>query len=306
MVPDAGSGGTFNTAGQGAEAAAGSAAGKSNQAGMAAAAAGAGMGAADGGSGGVTMVGASAGTAGGTSQIPGSSGCGMDPPAADMDRIQVSGISASYTVDVPPNYDKTRPYPLVIAFRGSNVTVEQFRGDLNLPQVAGAEAILVHPNSLGGAFSWDVQRDVPLFDMLITRLGARYCVDERRAFAVGHEIGGYFASMLGCLRADKLRGIAAISPGVPPTSTCQGEVAVWIAQGNAESPVALSNGRSTSDFWARRSGCDAEMSSAVDPSPCQAFAGCDPGFPIRYCEYSGGLDLPPFAASGIWSFFKSL
>jgi poly(3-hydroxybutyrate) depolymerase len=220
--------------------------------------------------------------------------------------IQVSGMSASYIVDLPPNYDKTRPYPLVLAFRASNVTAAQFRGSLNLPQVAGTDAILVHPNCLGDAPSWSEQRDLPLFDMLLAQTVARYCVDERRVFAAGQGIGGYFASVLGCVRADKLRAVAAFAPGVPPGDTCQGEVGVWIAQGNADTATAVANGRNTSIFWGRRNACDITQSTDVDPSPCKQFAGCQPGFPVRYCEYNGGLELPAFAASGVWDFFKGL
>jgi poly(3-hydroxybutyrate) depolymerase len=307
VVTDAGSG-TMATAGWGGNAAdAGmmGAAGKATQAGPSAGRSAvlprAGMGAADGGAGAIAVAGAG-GTA---SPIPGSPGCGADPPPPDT-TIQVAGMSASYIVDLPPNYDKTRRYPLLMAFRGSDVTAQQFRGSLNLPQVAGTDAILVHPNCLGDALSWSVQRDTPLFDMLLAQTVARYCIDERRVFAAGQGIGGYFASMLGCLRADKLRAVAAFAPGVPPSGTCQGEVAVWIAQGKADTATAVANGRSTSDFWARRNGCDTTMSTAVDPSPCREFAGCHPGFAVRYCEYDGNLDLPPFAASGLWAFFKSL
>lgn len=299
--PDAGSG-TVAPAGEaGNDANLLGTGGNGTQAGTAGVSAPADMPAANGGGGALVV----AGSGGAATPSWGSPGCGSEPPVADMGSIQLAGMSASYLVDRPPSYDKTKPYPLVIAFRGDNVTTEQFRGDLNLPMIAGAEAILVHPNSLGGAFSWDVQRDVPLFDLLLAQVGERYCVDERRMFAAGNGIGGYFASMLGCLRADKLRGIAAVSPGVPPNGSCSGEVAVWIAQ-SADTPIGTSNGRDTSAFWARRSGCDVTMSSLVDPSPCREFAGCDPGFAVRYCEYIGSSALPPFAATGLWSFFKSL
>ena len=307
MVTDA-VGGTMACAGRGGNAADASGlgvAGTSTQAGSSAGMSGpmprAGMGAADGGTGGS----AAAGVGGAASPTSGSLGCGANPPATDAS-IQIAGMSASYIVDLPPNYDKTRPYPLVLAFRGANMTADQFRTYLNLPQVAGTDAILVHPNCLGDASSWSVQRDLPLFDMLLAQTVARYCVDERRVFAAGDGFGGYFASVLGCLRADKLRAVAAVSPGVPPSDTCQGEVAAWIAQGNAETASALANGRNTSNFWAKRDGCDVTTSTPVDPSPCKQFAGCDPGFAVRYCEYDGNLTLPAFAAPGLWSFFKSL
>jgi poly(3-hydroxybutyrate) depolymerase len=220
--------------------------------------------------------------------------------------IQVTGMSASYIIDLPANYDKTRPYPLVMAFKGSSTTAEQLRGRLNLPAVAGSDAILLHPNCLGDAPSWLVSRDLPLFDTLLAQTLARYCVDERRVFAVGQGIGGYFANVLGCMRGDQLRAVAAFAPGVPPSYTCSGEVAAWMAQGKADTPTAVANGKTTSDFWGKRNGCDTTMSTPVDPSPCQEFVGCHARFPVRYCEYEGNLELPPFAGSGVWNFFKDL
>jgi poly(3-hydroxybutyrate) depolymerase len=292
------------SAGHAGNAAAGTTSGSAGaraQAGAGAGAPQAGSAAADGGAGGL----AAAGVGGNASPVPGSLGCGSNPPASDTS-IQIGGVSASYIIDLPTSYDKNRPYPLVMAFRGTGVTAEEFRARLNLPQVAGSEAILVHPNCVGDAASWDVQRDLPLFDMLLAQTVARYCVDERRVFAAGQEFGGYFSSMLGCLRADKLRAIASFAPGVPPTATCPGELAVWIAQGNAVTATAVANSRSTSTFWGTHNGCDVTMSMAVDPHPCVEFASCDPGFAVRYCEYDGMTELPTFAASGLWAFFKGL
>jgi poly(3-hydroxybutyrate) depolymerase len=277
--------------------------GKSTQTGMGGLMALAGAAAADGGGG----TGAAAGAAGTASPISGSPGCGTDPPAPAMDTsIQVTGMSASYILDLPANYDKTRSYPLVMAFKGSNTTAEQLRARLNLQAVAGTDAILVYPNCLGDAPSWLATRDVPLFDMLLAQTLARYCVDERRVFAVGQGLGGYFTNVLGCLRGDKLRAVAAFVPGVPPSDTCQGEVAAWIGQGKADTPTAVANGKDTSEFWGKRNGCDTTLSTPVDPSPCQEFAGCHLGFAVRYCPYEGSLDLPPFAASAVWGFFKDL
>jgi hypothetical protein len=48
------------------------------------------------------------------------------------------------------------------------------------------------------------------------------------------------------------------------------------------------------------------MSSPVTPSPCVEYAGCDPGYAVRWCEYNGDHTYPTFAPQGIWSFFKGL
>lgn len=248
--------------------------------------------------------GAQAGSGGSSDAVPlSSSGCGMDPPAVD-NAIMVDAMRASYLVDLATGYDKRRPYPLVMAFHGAGVTGDAFRGYLNLPPVTGADAILVHPNCSNDAPTWDMQRDTQVFDALLTKLESEYCIDLRRIFIAGHGSGAFFVSSLGCVRGDQLRGIASLSGG-PPSGTCVGELAVWVTQGNAD--MSVQSGRSNRSFWAKHNRCDdVSMSSPVDPAPCVEYLGCDPGFPVRYCEYDGNLDLPSFAASGLWAFFKQL
>jgi hypothetical protein len=289
-------GGTGGTGGQG-----GTVAGSSGQ--LAGASGGgmqggAGMADADGGGGSIADAGS--GEPGRVTRM--SVGCGLPPPSMDTS-IQVGGMRGSYLVDLPIPYDNSRPYPLIMAFRGAGVTAEQFRGYLDLPPAVGSDAIVVNLNCLNEATTWDVARDLPLFDQLLTKLESSYCVDELRVFAAGHGSGGFFTSTLGCMRADKLRGIAAMSAG-PPPSMCSGDLAVWITQGNAD--TMLGAGRANRDYWAGRNGCDIATSIPVDPNPCVEYAGCNAGFAVRYCEYDGDLGLPAFAATGLWEFFKGL
>jgi polyhydroxybutyrate depolymerase len=232
-----------------------------------------------------------------------STGCGKDPVVSDTN-IQIGGLRASYLIDLPSDYDKTRAYPLIMAFRGSGSTTDEFRGYLNLPAVTGADAIVVHPNCPNDATTWDVQRDPSVVDAMLSKLEAGLCVDQSRVFAVGHGTGALFVTMFGCLRGDVLRGIAPLS-GAPPPGMCTGETAVMITQGNAD-PMMLGLGRGNRDFWAARNSCDLRMPAPVDPMPCVEYAACDDGYPVRYCEFDGDVGLPTFAASGLWSFFKSL
>lgn len=246
---------------------------------------------------------AQAGSAGSSSAPLSSSGCGIDPPADDSD-IVVDSMRATYLVDLATGYDKRRAYPLVMAFHGAGVTADAFRGYLNLPPVTGADAILVHPNCSNDAPTWDMQRDTQVFDALVKKLESEYCIDTSRVFIAGHGSGAFFVSALGCLRGASLRGIASLSGG-PPSGTCAGEPAVWMTQGNAD--MSVQSGRSNRSFWAKHNHCDdISMSVPVDPAPCVEYLGCDDGFPVRYCEYDGNLDLPSFAASGLWGFFKQL
>jgi polyhydroxybutyrate depolymerase len=175
----------------------------------------------------------------------------------------------------------------------------------NLPTVAGAKAIVVTPQCLGGAAAWSESRDLPLFDALLAKMQGAFCIDNQRIFAAGHSSGGMFTHMLGCRRGNVLRGIGPLS-APPPSGTCTGDVAVWISQGISDPTVTVDLGRSSRDFWVKRNHCDASQSTAVDPAPTVAYGGCDAGFPVRYCEYDGNHNLPSYAPKAIWDFFNEL
>jgi len=231
-----------------------------------------------------------------------STGCGVQPPTSDTS-ITVSGWTANHIVDLPTDYDRSKPYPLVMSYRTADVSIEAFRRDLGLPAVVGADGIVVTVDWANGAATWDLQRDPPVFEPLLAKLEASYCIDRRRVFVVGHETGAIFANVIACAHAGVLRGLGSIS-GAEPRATCTGGLAVWISQGDADPTRML--GRDSRDFWVRQNQCDATMSDPVEPSPCIEYMGCEMGNPVRYCEYPGNQGIPSFATIAIWNFFRAL
>lgn len=233
-----------------------------------------------------------------------SAGCGKDPVLMDTS-IEVNGMRASFQLELPTGYEKTHAYPLVMVFRASDLTVGQPSAKLDLASVTGAAAILVHPNPPSDAAEWEFTRDMPLFDELVARLKAGACIDEDRVFAVGDGGGSRFVNLIGCVRADQVRGVAPLAGAPPPPGPCIGNTALWMLQSTAVEPMEFGATLGNRDYWAGRNSCDVSMPKAVAPAPCVEYAGCDDAHPVRYCEYDG-TQLPSFAASGAWSFFLSL
>lgn len=294
-----GSGATAGAAGDGTTV--GGLSGTTGSAGMSGANAEAGAGAVAGA--GVPMPSAGTGAiTGGPNSRP-STGCGMDPVLTPDMTFQANGLSASYILDLPTGYDKYRAYPTIFAFRGVGVSTYDFRGYLNLPSVAGADAIVVYPDCPNAAAGWDAQRDIPWVNSLLAKLQSGNCIDQSRVFAVGHGAGALLVTALGCFRGDIIRGIAPLS-SAPPPGMCT-KTAVWLAQGNVD-PMMLGLGKGNRDYWAGRNSCDVRMPVSVSPSPCVEYAGCDAGYPVRYCEFDGAAEVPTFTANGVWDFFKAL
>ena len=134
--------------------------------------------------------------------------------------IDVDGVTRSYQLEVPTNYNPSKPYPIVWVFHGDGgwgqpkwtmfrvFQRRRQRCDLRLPK-RSREVLRsrVAPT--------DENKDVALFDQLTANLAASYCVDTSRVFATGFSNGAFFSNQLGCRRGDKLRAIAAHSGGGP-------------------------------------------------------------------------------------------
>lgn len=273
-------------------------------------------GASDGG--GASNGGSTAGDAGSgpDSGGPGtgpSAGCGQAPAfQSGTFELDVDGLTRTFIVDVPSDYSEDEPYPIVFGFHGRDFSAAEFRseGYGDLLSAAGDAAILVHPDATeAGAWELTSQVDIRFFDAMLDRLSQGLCVDEARVFATGHSSGGYFSNVLGCQRADVLRGIAPVAGGGPVIDgeepTCQGPVSAWIAHGEEDPTVPFSEGEGSLEWWLGSDDCDVASAESVDPDRCEAYS-CSDGVSVHWCPHAGGHDWPGFAAAGIWSFFESL
>lgn len=226
--------------------------------------------------------------------------------------IEIDGITRTYQLEVPSNYDPSKPYPIVWVFHGDGGWADQNRTMFGFNKVAGDDAIFVYPNGLGKSFDLetptDENKDVALFDQLTASLASSYCVDTSRVFATGFSNGAFFSNFLGCMRGDKLRGIASHSGGGPygPISDkCVGPApAALVVHGTLDIIVSPNDATQSLDHWTEANECD-DSTSGSSPSPCVAYNGCKK--PVEKCIIPAmGHILAPGATAKTWSFFSGL
>jgi hypothetical protein len=232
-----------------------------------------------------------------------SAGCARVPSGV-VTSTSVRDARVDFLLDLPPGGDSSHAYPLVLAFRGLEQSAADFRAELQLASVMGAEAIIAYANPVDGA-SWEFSRDMPLVDALVATLGAAYCLDLDRVFALGHDEGALFVNLVGCVRADTVRAIAVLSSAPPPPGPCLDNTAVWLLQDNTDDFMTVGAGLGNRDFWASRNACNLLMPLSASSDACVAYAGCRDGLPVHYCEHDGSA-LPGFAAGAAWEFFRTL
>ena len=240
-----------------------------------------------------------------------SSGCGLSSGFTTGEKkIVSSGTERVFYVKLPANYNPKTSYPLIFGFHGASGDYTAFTGGYyDFQSVVGDEAILVYPNALAneaGLTQWDNDKDLIFFDDVLSELEANLCFDKRRVFAVGHSSGAGFVHTLGCKRGDVLRAIAPVAGSLLDHDNCTGQVAVIMIQGASDPYVPLEMVTPTRDYWIAVNSCNkGKTKEGADPV-CVVYEGCDPQFPVQYCQHDGGHEWPAFASSGIWSFFKSL
>jgi polyhydroxybutyrate depolymerase len=149
-------------------------------------------------------------------------------------------------------------------------------------------------------------RDVAFIKQLVDWANTNYCVDRARIFSVGMSYGGIMSNTLGCQMGDVFRAIAPMSGSGPLTfgkSQCVGQVAAWMSHGNMDDVVPFSSGQMSRDHWVMNNHCQ-QTTMPEGSNGCVAYQGCDPGYPVVWCEFSGGHTVPAFSGDEIWTFLS--
>jgi hypothetical protein len=266
-------------------------------------------GSATGGSGGGGMAG-NAGSGGGAGTP--SAGCRAGGTAmSGTFMIDVGGTMREYILKVPAGYDPMRPYRLVFAFHGGQYDAESVdQGGppgsgpyYGIETLAGGSTIFVAPQALSGSWTDQGGRDIAYVNAMLTRFKADLCIDQSRIFATGFSFGGIMTIALGCANDGTFRAIAPMSANI--RATCDGDqpVAYWSSHGTNDPTIMIATGRTARDEFIGRNGCTMTTMPG-DRDGCVNYQGCDAGFPVTWCEFTGVHEPAPYAGAAIWAFFS--
>ncbi len=222
------------------------------------------------------------------------------------DSVNAGDGDRSYDVWLPNNYDPNRPYPMVLLLHGCGSSTN------NVPMEGqtGEDAIVVRGKGTDGTcwFTGANQPDVPYLDAIVEDVQARFCVNPDQLFAVGYSSGSWLASMLSCIRGDVFRGIATVTGGEPGgTSGCMGQVGRMYVHDANDNDNLISWDTPSRDRMIATNNCST-TTMPVDPSPCVEYQGCDPDYPVVWCQTSGQghSRQDNLAAPAFWKFFQRL
>jgi polyhydroxybutyrate depolymerase len=153
-----------------------------------------------------------------TAAAAGTAGCGKQAsPTGDYTLVS-GGITRTYRLHVPDNYQSSKPFQLILVYHGRGKTGAQTEAFSDLSEL---DAVVAYPNGVvgdenkqawqGAPYSADGVDDVKFTADLLDDLESRYCVDPRAVYATGKSNGAGFTGILACRMADRFAAIAPVS-----------------------------------------------------------------------------------------------
>jgi poly(3-hydroxybutyrate) depolymerase len=282
-------------------------------------------------------------TAGGSSAAGGaspggaaamSSGCGKAPTIASSQynngttiSITAASMQRRYILNVPTNYDNTKPYKLIIAWHQLDGNDKQMyaNGYYHLLNLSGNSAIFVAPDGQkngapcagtgngesGCGWPNTNDSDLALADAVVAQIEQNFCVDTNRIFATGWSYGGSMSYRTACSRPQGgtaswgVKAVAVYS-GAQLSGTCTPSkpVAYYASHGTNDTVLNYDMGLGLFQNFAKANGCTYVVPTKVTSGNhvCTSMAGCTAGFPSEFCSFNGGHTPDPTDGGTSWEY----
>ena len=172
-------------------------------------------------------------------------------------------VSGNYLLFLPREYQRgTRRWPLILYLHGGahRGTDPQRLRQWGLPAVVDRDPsfpfVVLSPQLPAGQLWTDTDALVALLDDVT----ARYRIDPKRVYVVGHSMGGNGAWFLAYRHPERFAAIAPIAgPGNPWWATRLKDVPAWAFHGDADSVVSVDESRAMVDAIRKEGGADAAL-----------------------------------------------
>jgi polyhydroxybutyrate depolymerase len=154
-----------------------------------------------------------------------------NPPVANFhfyDSMAIDGYNRSYLLNLPPNYNDSTNFPLVIALHGLAGSASQMEEDYGLTARSNnAHFVIVYPEGVrsdgilhirtwnaGTCCDFAMEHnvdDVQFISKLIQRLTANYKIDPKKIYVTGMSNGAMMTYRLACELSQQIAAIAPVS-----------------------------------------------------------------------------------------------
>lgn len=245
-----------------------------------------------------------------------SAGCGKtlgDINQSGTYTITSSGMNRTYIIDIPPDYDKNKPYRLIFGMHCMGGSAEKVDGTRYpndqtayyyhlkpLAQRDNVPVIFVAPQGNDNG-TWNGETDHQFFADMLSLFKDNLCIDTTRVFSCGFSFGAMFTYSLSTAFQNELRAVACYAPA---------NYNIWLPQ-DKKLPIAYYQATGTEDGicpWVnsdpqRRggkycllnhveaNGCNSNVDIPLATSGTHVvteFQGCQEGYPVKFSSFQGG------------------
>ncbi len=234
--------------------------------------------------------------------------------SCDLMTINSAGFARSYYLCVPAGLPV--PAPLVMGFHGSTGSADMFARQTLWHELGTTKKFMTaylngcdEIDCNGGSFDAKRpdQRDFIFVSDVINAIKARYPVDPRRTYAVGHSGGGSFSGFLACDMADIFAAIGTTASRVPTKNCAPTEsVSIFHFHGTADTLIPFEGSETMEpvsaglEFWSDQNGCSNAKRVFSDDGTTQGqrYNGCDSRRAVHWWMVEGaGHDYGEFNAT---------
>ena len=243
-------------------------------------------------------------------------GCGKSQPSTPPSAVMVNGVERHFITSVGRNYSSSKPAKLVFAFHG-RTSDNASLGYYGIEGASDGNVITVYPAGLpeegpqrNRRDPWDKVsnlRDYQLFDEIKKLISEQYCIDPGEVYVVGHSLGGWFTSMLGCARAEAVRWVGIVAGSPMRFPTCLAPTPAIIFHNPSDNLASFAWGEQIRNQYLKQNQCWAdtivyENSYGME---CVKYTSCLPTSPVVFCKYSEGNHMWPSWAEQLMRKFWS-
>lgn len=113
------------------------------------------------------------------------------------------GLSRTWLLYVPPNYEIDTRSPLIISYHGNGASGAQQESITGFSTSINSDFLVAYPDGVskswqGAPYAQGGVDDVAFTKELISSISDSFCVDPKRLYASGHSNGGGFTGVLAC------------------------------------------------------------------------------------------------------------
>ncbi len=241
-----------------------------------------------------------------------------------------------YMSKAPAGYDPAVAWPLVVELHGYTYTGATIDAYFKLAAYADDGGYLIaYPDGLVDSFGFhfwnatdaccnvdhDPVDDVAYLGAVIDDMSARYHVDPRRIFLVGHSNGAFMSHRLACDLAPRIAAIVSVAGATwMDASKCAPSepVSILDIHGDSDAVINYNGGLNptgaypseavTTQTWAQKNGCTGGMNTSAAPidldtglagaeTGVMSYDGCPASGAVELWTIHGGSHFPAFPPS---------